>query len=127
MEGCIYLAGRAYSTIGGIQTLNRQILQLLQRNQRLSVAIIRFDKESDLPSEVSGDCFATGGSIFAFIKAALQQLSLASKSLWLCDHLNYGPVAFFCSRGNYVIYTHAYELTLPISWARRFALKKPSV
>jgi phosphatidylinositol alpha-1,6-mannosyltransferase len=90
----------------------------------ISAALFRFDEESDIPQSFAGSVMAFNGSAPRFILAALQCALGHSKSYWLCDHLNYGPLAMLLSRGRYVVYTHAYELMLPVSALRRFALRR---
>lgn len=124
-ENIIYLAGRCFSSIGGIQSLNRQLLALLGRTGYLEQALVRFDQSEDIPNNLQARVFGFGGSAWRFFLAALRvSLSGGNGKLWLCDHLNYGPLAMILSLGNYVVYTHAYELMLPVSPLKRFALRR---
>ncbi|CAA6693597.1 Unannotated [Lentimonas sp. CC19] len=121
----IYLAGRCFSTIGGIQSLNRQLLSLLGRSGNLERALVRFDLNENVPNTLQTQVVGFGGSARRFLWAGLQIfLGHGKGKLWLCDHLNYGPLAMLLSRGNYVVYTHAYELMLPVSPLKRFALRR---
>ena len=120
----IYLAGRCFSTIGGIQSLNRQLLSLLRRSEKLELALVRFDIGEDIPRSLEGRVAGFESSARRFIGAALRAcLGRGKDKLWLCDHLNYGPLAMILSSGNYLVYTHAYELMLPVSPLKRCALR----
>jgi phosphatidylinositol alpha-1,6-mannosyltransferase len=124
-ESIIYLAGRCFSSIGGIQSLNRQLLALLGGTGYLEQALVRFDQSEDIPNNLQARVSGFGGSARRFIGAALRAcLGRGKDKLWLCDHLNYGPMAMILSLGNYVVYTHAYELMLPVSPLKRFALRR---
>lgn len=124
-EDILYLAGRCFSTIGGIQSVNRQLLALLGKSGNLEQALVRFDQNVDIPHALKDRVAGFGGSAKRFLWAALQVcLGRGKGKLWLCDHLNYGPMALLLSRGNYVVYTHAYELMLPVSPLKRFALRR---
>lgn len=120
----LFFGGSAFSTIGGIQTVNRYIIRFLTNNNLLFRSLLRFDHARDIPPEYSGQVFGADGSLLYFLWKAFLFRIRSSSSYFLCDHLNYGPVAWILSRRRYTIYVHAYEVMTPIHWIRKFALKR---
>lgn len=120
----IFIGGSAFSSIGGIQAVNRHLLKFLLNAKCLGRALFRMDDTSDVPARFRCEVSGFSGQRFSFILNTLKWALRYPKALLICDHLNYGPLAFFCGRGRYIVYVHALEVINPVSFVRRFCLRR---
>ena len=126
------IGGSAYSTVGGIQAVNRRLVTDLAAHDFLRQAFFLWDNEATATAEGLAARERGLASFYslrhrAFLFDLLRQSLRHPSDLWLCTHVNYaalvGLATCFSSRRMGVL-VHASELDERLTWSKRFGLRR---
>lgn len=126
------IGGNAYSTTGGIQAVNKFLVEELSRGGMLRNAFFLWDS----PETVSPDgkkMHSAGILKFyksnrcLFILDIIKQKLRRPRDLWLCTHVNYASIAYlinFIHPKRMAVFLYAAELDVGFSWLKRFGTSR---
>ncbi len=125
------LGGNAYSSTGGIQAVNRRLVDELGGAGLLRSAHFLWDHPDTLPEEVRtrtgmGQIRPYGLNRIALCRTLAEISVRHPLDRWLCTHVNYGPLGLSVCRGGkrLGIVLHAAELDMQLTMFKRFALRR---
>jgi phosphatidylinositol alpha-1,6-mannosyltransferase len=126
------IGGYAYSSVGGIQAVNRFIVAELKQAGALRRAFFLWDDiESAGPAaraaHAAGDVRFFAQNRVRFIGSLIKQMVRYPDDLWLCTHINYAMLGLFvgCFRKRQLaLFLYAAELDEDFTVFKLFALRR---
>ena len=126
------IGGTAYSSTGGIQQMNRTLVQELAQAGRLRRAFFLWDDawtgmEEGRRMKAEGWVRLYDLARGAFLKDLLTQALRYPSDFWICTHVNYAFLGILVGllRGKKVaVMLHAAELDDDVSWLKSWALRR---
>jgi phosphatidylinositol alpha-1,6-mannosyltransferase len=122
------VGGSAYSSTGGIQTMNRVMTRELADAGWLRESLFLWDRRAD--TEQTGLAVqGYGEARQPFVRAIVRKAGLGGRGAWLCTHINYAPLvlaACAVRRRPVGLIAHAAELDEGMTETKRRALGRVS-
>jgi phosphatidyl-myo-inositol dimannoside synthase len=127
-ESRIHLVGgSAYSSMGGIQAMNRVMVRELESAALLRKAYFLWDEDGVAPEPVRDAVVGCRRSKVRFLLSLVRQAVVAPDDAWFCTHINYAALAHLAARGRKKkvgVMVHAAELDDGLTWSKCAALRQ---